>query len=197
MKKTLFYLIIICCLFISNQFLAAQDSISQVRSTVYFQSILQAGLLTGNNKSGYEVQSINGVRWKTFSAGIGAGLDDYVIKTIPFFFDLRTDIFKKNNSPFLFIDAGPQFLLKQDSHPHDYYDPYYKAKFYFNAGAGYKMNLFTKNAIIISAAFSLKKISETQNTICDFAPCPENMPPVINNKYALKRFSLQAGWLIW
>ncbi len=196
MKKIIFCAVIIFSSFVGNQFVSAQDS-AYIKSGIHFQSILQTGLLTGKTKLGFQVQSINGIKWNTFSAGIGTGLDNYVIKTIPVFFDARTDIFRKNNSPFLFIDAGPQFLLKQDSHPHNYYDPYYKAKFYFNAGAGYKVNLFAKNAIIISAAISLKNIAEKQNTICDFAPCPENVPPVINNKYVFKRFSLQAGWLIW
>jgi len=196
MKKS-FCLIIICCFI--NQFIVAQNSLQQLQTTVHFQSILQGGLLAGKSKPGFEFQTINGVKWKTFSAGIGVGLDNYFVNSIPVFFDVRTDFSNRSNTPFLFIDAGSQLLSKKYSKPDDYYfDLYYKAKFYFNAGAGYKINLFKKNAMVLSASFSLKKINEVETPFCDWAPCQENPPPfVIINKYNLKRFSLQIGWSIW
>src|ERR1044072_8005650 len=102
--------IILCCsLFSLTCGAIAQHSIQTIKTPVGFQSILQAGLLTGKSTSEFELQSINGIRWKTFSGSIGVGIDNYVYRTVPVFLDLRKDILKKHNTPFVFADAGPQF----------------------------------------------------------------------------------------
>ena len=80
----------------------------------------------------------------------------------------------------------------QKSH---YIDSEYKGGFYLNAGAGYKINIFKSNAIIFSAAFSMKKVVEKTDVFCDFAPCPETGYKTYN--YTFRRLSLKAGWTMW
>lgn len=173
-------------------FLQAQESVQTIKEPVRFQSILQAGLLLGESETEFEVQSINGIKWKTFSGGIGVGIDNYVFRTIPFFIDLRADILKKQNTPFVFADAGMQFPWVQDAQKSYNIDPEYKSGFYFNAGAGYKINMFKRNAIIFSAAFSLKKVDETE-AVCGIVSCTE----AYTYEYTFRRLSLKVGWTIW
>lgn len=176
-------------------YLQAQDAVQKIKEPVHFQSILQTGLLLGESESEFEIQTINGIKWKTFSFGTGIGIDNYVFRTVPVFIDLRTDILKKQNTPFVFADAGAQFPWVQHGQKLYYLDPEYKSGFYFNAGAGYKINMFKRNAIIFSAAFSLKKVDERTEIYCDFSPCPETGYKTYN--YTFRRLSLKAGWTIW
>ncbi|SFP67858.1 hypothetical protein [Parafilimonas terrae] len=167
-----------------------------LKTPMHFQSILQAGLLAGKTEPSFGVQTINGVRWKQISAGIGAGIDNYVFRTIPVFIDLRADILKSKNSPFVFADAGPQFQWVQDHQKAgSFFNPEYKSGFYFNAGAGYSIYLFKRNTLTLSAAFSLKKVNESLYTYCDFVACPEQKPTI--NKYTFRRLAVMAGWTIW
>ncbi len=172
----------------------AQDSIQKIKAPVRFQSLLQAGLLSGGTESAFEVQSINGIQWKTFSAGIGIGIDNYVFRTIPLFIDLRADILKKHNTPFIFTDAGIQFSWVQEGQKLSYLNTEYKSGFYFNAGAGYKITVLKRSAIVLSTAFSLKKVDEKENVYCDFVGCP-GLPSQVN-QYTFRRLSLKAGWAI-
>ena len=190
----IFLLIII--LLLTGTLLQAQNSTQKVKEPIHFQSILQTGLLLGESETAFEMQSINGIKWKTFSGGIGVGIDNYVFRTIPVFLDLRAAILKKQNTPFVFADAGAQFPWVQGTEKlNPYLNPDYKSGFYFNAGAGYIINMFKRNALILSAAFSLKKVDEIDNGYCDFAPCPETNYSTY--KYTFRRFSLKAGWTIW
>lgn len=192
MKQIFLSFILLCIVYC----VAAQNTTQQAKEPVKFQSILQAGILSGQATSAFEVQTINGIKWKTFSAGIGVGLDNYVFRTIPVFVDVRADILKRENTPFVFINAGSQFCWVQDDQKnYAFYNPQYKAGFYFNAGAGYKVNILKKNALIFSAAFALKKVDETQNPYCDFAACPEQKPVI--NQYTFRRLSLMLGWMFW
>src|SRR5687768_4020311 len=56
-----------------------------------FTSINQAGVTWGGSGQTLQLQSINGIFYKTFSAGVGVGLDYYWQRTIPLFIDLRKD----------------------------------------------------------------------------------------------------------
>ncbi len=79
-------------------------------------------------------------------------MDNYVFRTIPVL-QLRADILKRKNTPFVFADAGPQFCWPQNNQEaSSFYSPEYKGGFYFNAGAGYKMNLF-KECINLSLLY--------------------------------------------
>ena len=60
-----------------------------------FTSINLVGLLYGQAGTAFQLQTVNGVSYKTFSGGIGIGMDDYYLKTIPLFFDIRKNFSKK------------------------------------------------------------------------------------------------------
>ncbi len=56
-----------------------------------FHSINNIGLLEGQTGSAFQLQSINGMQYKSWYAGIGLGLDFYRYRTIPLFIDFRKE----------------------------------------------------------------------------------------------------------
>jgi len=107
------------------------------QSKFKFENNNLVGLLSGNSKNALQLQTINGIRYKTFFVGAGIGIDNYYFKTVPLFADVRKNIFEKKETPFVYVDAGTNFPWKKDEstawqqttyHPGSYYD----------IGVGYK-----------------------------------------------------------
>src|SRR5687768_15390308 len=80
-----------------------------------FQSLLNIGLLEGQESSEFQIQTINGIQYKGWFAGIGAGVDYYRFRSIPLFLDIRKNILNKNFTPFIYADAGIHFPWKKDN----------------------------------------------------------------------------------
>src|SRR3712207_6342004 len=74
-----------------------------------FSSIIQLGLLEGSQGSAFHAQVVNGLRWNTWFAGVGVGLDRYRMRSAPLFFDLRKELSREANAPFLYADIGWNF----------------------------------------------------------------------------------------
>src|SRR5690349_5998233 len=50
------------------------------------------GLLEGEDKAAFQLQTIHGVQVKSWYAGAGVGLDYYMYRSIPVFFSVNKDI---------------------------------------------------------------------------------------------------------
>src|SRR5690348_17254089 len=87
--------------------------ITIAQSKVKFETNNQIGLLSGSSGNALQLQTINGISYKTVSLGIGIGIDNYYFKTIPLFVDVRKNIFEKKQTPFLYVDAGTNFPEKK------------------------------------------------------------------------------------
>src|SRR5215203_3590562 len=98
MKKNIFWV----TFFMLFQFV----SVAQKALKPAFTSINQVGIGWGGSGEGLQLQTINGLSYKTYSAGIGIGLDYYWARTIPLFIDLRKNIFSKKQTPFVYADLG-------------------------------------------------------------------------------------------
>ncbi len=72
---------------------------------VHFRSVNQVGILAGSSDANLQLQSINGIKYKTGFVGLGVGLDYYYARSIPVFLDLRKDIFNKPITPFILLMA--------------------------------------------------------------------------------------------
>src|SRR5215217_6758991 len=111
------------------------STLAQEKSKVKFHSITNIGIAWGATGEGFQVQTINGIRYKTFSTGLGIGLDYYWRRTIPLFLDLRKDIFNKGQTPFLYLDLGTHAPTVKAN-------PEFKAEYgkglSFDVGVGYK-----------------------------------------------------------
>lgn len=157
-----------------------------------FSSINQLGLLRGEPGSYFQFQTINGIRYKTWFAGVGAGLDLYPIDGIPVFMDVRKYIFDKVYTPFVYADAGIHFA-DRNNESSEWQRIEYSNGFYYDAGLGYKIGLNKKSGILLSGGYSYKFVEKRviSTPDCRFYPCIE----VLNRfNYRFNRLSLKLGW---
>jgi hypothetical protein len=175
--------------------LLAQEKIAP-KKQVRFQSINQLGILEGKAASDYRVQTINGVAYKTWFTGIGVGIDDYNYRTIPVFWDLRKKLSKAASTGYVYTHVGPQFAwVKKSQEPtYYYYKNNYTAGWFIEGGIGYSVAMGKKNALLFSAGYSIKTITEKQEgtLYCPLiGPC---ITGVVNtNNYTLRRLVFLLG----
>jgi hypothetical protein len=190
----LIFIIISSC---SGQQKKASDSWS-------FQSIANVGLLEGETGSAFQLQTINGVRHKSWFAGLGLGLDYYRYRTIPLFIDIRKEFGKGPGKLFVYADGGISFQWLTDGEKTGYWqDDKYHSGFYSDFGFGYTRSIGNKSALSISLGYSYKKLSETYldsypyyypaNYIYTDTPPQNASNDQIN--YSLNRLSIKLGWM--
>jgi len=157
-----------------------------------FSSIEQIGLLRGPYSSYFQAQVINGMRYKTWFTGVGAGLDFYRYKGVPIFLDVRKQFSKGKFTPFLYADAGIH-LAKMNDNKSQYITIKYKDGFYYDVGLGYKLNLIRKSGLLLSAGYSYKRLVYRQ--VVDYCPaCNPPYPNYYDDSFNLNRLSLKMGW---
>lgn len=158
-----------------------------------FQGIVQGGLIEGNTGPSWHIQSVNGIYYKGWFAGLGVGIDYYMMRTVPLFIDVRRDLFKRAKTPFLYADAGIQFDWLRTKEKRSWGDSDYGRGRYYDIGGGYKITLKKAQAISISAGYSLKTLREERVTFlqCIQPPCD---PAKDYYNYNLKRLSFKIGW---
>jgi hypothetical protein len=163
-----------------------------------FSSINQAGLLEGSTGTAFQVQTVNGMRFKNnWFAGVGIGYDRYRIRSIPLFLDLRWTLFNRPNTPFVYGDIGYNFDWPEDRDKTNWWSSDFSGGVYYDAGVGYRIGLGKKHGIVFSGGFSFKKLTEKRSTRiwCDFPPFCSGDPDVSTETYDFKlsRISLKAG----
>lgn len=172
--------LIFCVIALSSQL------ITNAQSKLKFANNNLVGLLSGSSSNALQLQTINGVSYKTFSFGIGVGIDNYYFKTIPVFADVRKYIFEKRQTPFVYIDVGSNFSTKKDEGT-TWQTITYQAGFYYDFGIGYKWTIGKQFHINSSFGFSQKKYGSRQEYHYVSDP-----PPDLYN-YRLQRFTLKLG----
>lgn len=183
-KRYLLLLLIAgCC----TRGLHAQDVINTgypgvKKNTWGFNSINLIGVAAGKDNTAATAQTINGVRYKTWFLGLGAGVDTYQDITFPLFASLRKSLFKKRNTPFLYAGGGWQIMgekdltEKEDAWNWRLYDP----GGYYEAGVGYYIGTGKKGAVSMSVGYTGKDYKKT----------------TISGRYAyqMNRYALQLGY---
>lgn len=157
-----------------------------------FQSTVQAGLLEGERGGAFQLQTIHGFRYKTWSAGLGTGLDFYHTRSIPVFMNLRKAFGSGTQTPFVYASGGYNLpWLKEE----DKYWGFSGADggLYFDAGIGYQLPVFKTSALFFSAGYSQKNFSrrETDGFVIAIWPAPP--PRTRLHEYELRRLSIQTG----
>lgn len=160
-----------------------------------FHSINSIGLLEGEAGSAFQLQTINGVQYKNWFAGAGAGLDYYRFRGVPIFLDIRKIFPLATNTFFVYGDIGMHApWLTQKQKDSNYYISVlsdFKNGLYTDAGAGYQICLGNKAALLISAGYSFKSLRGTQ---IDYSPMSYDGPPAITKlRYDLSRLSVKMG----
>ena len=187
--KRIFFLLFMLLLF-SGICLAQQQA--KKSCSCSFQSILNIGLLEGQENSDFLIQSINGIQYKGWFAGIGAGVDYYRFRSIPVFLDIRKNILKKNFSPFVYADAGIHFPWAKDNESF-YYGATMSNGLFYDAGIGMNFAINKNHGFTFSAGYSYKFAKETYSwpVNCLMGPCPEYKQ---TRSYDLNRVSMKVGW---
>lgn len=135
------------------------NAIGQQTGKIRFHSINNVGMVIGKTDKNLQLQTINGIKYKTYSAGIGIGLDNYYFKTVPLFVDLRKDLLNKKMTPFAYVDLGasiPGDRAKVDT----WTTSYYNSGFFYDMGLGYSFPVKGRFAVNISAGYSQKVLNE-------------------------------------
>ena len=163
-----------------------------------FHSINNMGLLEGQVGSALQLQTINGVRYKSWFVGLGVGLDYYRYRTIPLFVDIRKEFGKKQDKFFVFGDAGMNFYWKRDKDPKQFYtNDEFKNGFYGEMGAGYKIKIYQNYQISMSVGYSSKKLEEEgQYGFLNYPIYPQIIPTEYSTNridYRLNRLVIKIG----
>jgi hypothetical protein len=165
-----------------------------------FHSIDNVGLVEGETGSAFQLQTINGVNYKSWFAGIGAGLDFYRLRTIPLFADFRKEFGKNNNKIFVYSDIGINFswVTDQQKSINVENDKFHNG-FYGDWGLGYKVMVNRKNNFLLSVGYSYKKTAETYDQIyfppgIFYDPGPQSNQQEQKINYSLNRLTIKIGW---
>ena len=166
------------------------------REKVKFRSTNLFGVATGQKGASFQMQSINGISWKTFSIGVGVALDEYGWQSLPLFLDVRKDLFNRPSTPFIYLDGGrnfPQGSRNFRDWGNDRGTYTLHSGLYYDLGIGLRLPL-ERNAVVFSAGYSHKAYSEdvsipvfcTGPGICN--------PQTATYTYTLRRITIKAGF---
>lgn len=158
MKPTL--IIFICLL--------AYNSLQAQTKTWQFQSVNTFSHLFGNNKNGYNLQTVNGVLYKQkYGVALGTGYEQYYsTHSIPLFVQLKRQFnFKNNHHLNVFANNGTSFITKTPYKTNSFATVKKYPAYYSNLGISYWLPL-EKNCYFtfgISYNFHQLKFKETYN----------------------------------
>lgn len=158
-----------------------------------FHSLNQVGLLQGDSKGAFHLQSVNGFEKSTWFAGIGTGLDYYRYRSIPLFAEVIKYLGKPGNQFFIFGDAGVHFVWEKADNTSYSTEKYYPG-FYGGGGIGYSASFKNGMGFLLSAGYSYKRVLRQEKHETSF--CPFNGPCYIQTndyRYDLNRLLIQIG----
>src|SRR5690349_11769323 len=97
------------------------ENSKQNKSRCSFTSINQVGFVAGEGDDSYQLQTLNGVQYKTWVFGAGVGIDGYRYRSVPVFLQLRKEFSLASNSFFIYNDIGLNYPWLKDSQKSMYF----------------------------------------------------------------------------
>ena len=172
-------------------FLLATGVVQAQNTKVKFNSLLQVSLVDGEVGPAMALQTINGIQYKTWSGGVGVGLDYYHTRSIPLFLDVRKNILKSDKTPFVYVDGGYNFAWLTDE------DKLYggiesKGGLYYDAGIGYAVPVLKQSSLFFTAGYSSKKMTSNSVSL-PVDIFSSYVPPSYKQEYTLRRISIKLG----
>ena len=161
-----------------------------------FSSQQYIGLLEGEKGSAFQLQTVNGLKYKTWFAGIGAGLDYYTFRSVPLFLSVNKEFLLTQNSIYVLLDGGyniPWYKREQDRGS-NFVSSDFSGGLYWSGGVGYKISVNKKrDAVLLNIGYSFKHIKESQEIpiFCLIPPCKNSFEIY---DYKLNRLSLKLGY---
>lgn len=147
------------------------SAVGQKRKIKY-SCVNTVGLVAGNQGQALSIETINGLYKDRWFAGIGAGLDLYADRTVPLFVDIRRDITKAKNTPFVYVDGGLNFLWLNSIQKEQRGFPSTSPGGFYGVGFGWKLSGKNRRAIVCSAGYSFKQAKEKIPSF-DSGPYPD------------------------
>lgn len=187
MKNSLFFLF---SFFVTCSF--AQEKMKTVPSAFKFQTIVQGGLLVGNNAEAATIQTINGFAKNKWYAGIGVGLDFYMQRGVPLFADLRYHFSKERKSFFIYTDAGVHVPWIKNKEGRNIISQ--SVGLYTDAGIGFRLATKKGDAFLFSTGYTHKHVKEKQEGFSWQAWPQPSGQTVMNYDYRFNRVVLKAGF---
>ena len=182
---------IMAVLFFSFLCVTAQQQHTPVKWKFY--SVNQLGLLQGESKAAFQLQTVNGFQRSNFFIGLGAGLDYYRYRSIPLFADFRKYFGKANTAFFIFADAGVHFVWEKKNSSAYEMEKFYPG-LYTGAGIGYKAGFKNGTGLLLSAGYSYKRVNDRLQQPPYLCLAPECFIQSDYYRYNLNRLLLQLGW---
>lgn len=171
------------------------------QNKIKFSSRNYIGFLEGEHGSKFQLQTVEGITYKTWFAGVGSGFDWYYMRSIPVFLSLSRDFLKKGNRNFyVSADGGINFPWKDDKFPDQwsYQKEKYFPGFYWESGVGYKIGIGKKtDALLLHLGYSYKFTREKADPILLYFTNPSGFYDNESTQrfdYHLRRVSLKIGW---
>ena len=168
---------------------------SAAQKKAIFSSQNYVGLLEGEQKSKLQLQTINGIKYRTWFIGLGTGIDWYYLRSIPIFLSLNRDFLqKKNRNFFVALNGGVNLPWKKNNDLNELGYPRGRllTGFYWEGGLGYKIGIGKRNnAMLLQLAYNYKHLGE--KTITRVYDTPE-LDPAERFDYYLRRLSMKIGW---
>ena len=187
MKKLLFILIV---LMISK----LHTAIAQCNCK--FSSQQYVGLLEGEKGSAFQLQTVNGLKYKTWFTGIGVGLDYYTYRSVPLFLSINKEFLLGRNSIYALLDGGYNFpwYKREEGRGNNFISSDFSGGFYWSGGVGYKIAVNkNRDAVLLNLGYSFKHMQEMQEmpVFCINPPCDSMFEKY---DYKLNRLSLKLGY---
>jgi hypothetical protein len=153
------------------------------------------GILEAERGTSFLLQTINGVRYKTWFAGAGTGLDYYYQRSIPLFVSVSKFFPKAKSALYFNADAGVNFPWNKTGINDLQYSGKFSPSLYWAGGVGYRFTSKKRSdGFLINLGYSYKHIVQ-KNKITQFClvpPCPTYDE---RYDYKLRRLSLRIGWM--
>jgi hypothetical protein len=143
---------------------------------IRFRSTEWLGLSSGQAGSAVEIQTVNGVAAGPWFLGAGAGIDYYRFRSVPLFVSATRDLtLSKKDGLLLFFDWGtnvPWYTVPAGDQYWGSTTIKFHSGYYLNTGIGYlfKLDERGRRAVILSAGYSEKKISEVVTDVPQMCP---------------------------
>lgn len=196
MQKRFLLLWIICCGAVCIAHAQVEKQVQPRKGcSCSFSSINQTGLLFGTNGTYYLLQTINGISYKTWFAGIGVGVDPYFRTSYPLFVDLRKNFLDKKNTPFVYGDVGAHIIKDKHDQQNFWYENVYRGGgAYTDAGIGYRFSILSFFQGVISAGYSFKFVERKNRPIDVYCPSGRCYDNYTTYKDYLHRGTVKIGF---
>lgn len=161
-----------------------------------FESYNAVGVTANSQTTHGLLQTVNGMAYGPFYAGLGVGVDYARIRSVPLFLDLRYRYGTGKNRWFAYADGGYNFPWDDmsDVSTGGGVDPAFKGGLYLDGGLGYQRMMGKRSALFVTLGYSEKYLSESY-TVIPFCPGPGICDPYTDYAaYRFKRFIFKLGW---